>query len=233
MSDHDAIHDLCQDLNSTWLRTIGAKQRLDYEVAEQRRVCSESRDLKKSDHHGSELSKILPVVSRPGTRGEHFPVGILDAVLVRGAWIQVFPGWQEIVRTELVLRVLELSSVFRAAQVNTKEVRGRCASDKPSPFYTQKARNFTDVGSVGSVDVALVDNKPFPAYLKERRVLGWIAFAVRDATTLRTRTLTDGPRVRFCTVEFRLLSSKGYCALQICGQNIVENDSLSWFKRTI
>jgi hypothetical protein len=210
MSDHDAIHDLCQDLNSTWLRTIGAKQRLDYEVAEQRRVCSEPLDLKKSDHHGSELSKIFPVVSRPGTRGEHFPVGILDAALVRGACIQVFPGWQEIVCFEPVLRVLELSAVFRAAQVNTKEVRSRCASDKPSPLYTQKARNFTDIGSVGSVDVTLVDDKPFPAYLKERRVLGWIAFAVRDATTFGAWTLTDGPRVRLCTVEFRLLSSKGY-----------------------
>ena len=115
MSDHDVIHDLRQDLNGAWLGTTGAKQRLDYEVAEQRRLCSESRDLKKSDHHDSELAKIFPVVSRPGTRSEHFPVGILDAVLVRGAWIQVFPGWQEIVCSELALRVLELSAVFRAA----------------------------------------------------------------------------------------------------------------------
>ena len=222
MSDHDVIHDLCQDLNSAWLRPIGAKQRLDYEVAEQRRVCSESRDLKKSDHHGSELPKIFSVVSRPGTRGEYFPVGILDAVLVGGAWIQVFPGWQEVVCSEMVLRVLELSAVFRAAQVNTKEVRSRCASDKPSPLYAQKARNSTDIGFVGSVDVTLVDNQPFPAYLKERRVLGWIAFAVRDTTPFGARTLTDGPRVRLCTVKFRLLSSKNYCALQICGQNIVE-----------
>lgn len=85
MSDHDVIHDLRQDLNGAWLRTTGAKQRLDYEVAEQRRVCSESRNLKKSDHHGSELAKIFSVVSRPGTRGEHFPVGVLDVVWVRGA----------------------------------------------------------------------------------------------------------------------------------------------------
>jgi hypothetical protein len=233
MSNHDAIHDLRQGLNSTWLRSIGAKQRLDYEVVEQRWVSGESLDLKKSDHHGSELSKIFPVVSRPGTRGEHFPAGIWDAVLVGGACIQVFPGWQEIVCLEPVLWVLELSAVFRAAQVDTKEVRSRRASDKPSPLYTQKARNFTDIGSVGSVDVTLVDNKPFPAYLKEWRVLGWIAFAVRDATTFGARTITDGPRVRFCTVEFRLLSSKGYRALQICGQHMVENNSLSWLKRTI
>ena len=87
MSNHDVIHDLCQNLNSARLRTTGAKQRLDYEVAEQRRVGSESGDLKKCDHHGSELSKIFPVVFSPSARGEHFPVGNLDAVLVRRGWI--------------------------------------------------------------------------------------------------------------------------------------------------
>lgn len=114
MPDHDVIHDLCQDLNGAELGTTGAKQRMYYEVAEQPGIRREPWNLKKRDHHGSELSKIFPVISCPGTRGEHFRIGDMDAVLVRGAQIQVFPWWQDIISFRLILRVLEFGVVIRA-----------------------------------------------------------------------------------------------------------------------
>lgn len=98
-----------------------------------------------------------------------------------------------IISLGLAARVLELRAGFRAAQVDPKQIRSRRARDKPSPLYAQQRRNFTDIGLVGSVYMTLVKHEPFPAYLEERRELGRIALAVRDAGAFVTGTLADVP----------------------------------------
>jgi hypothetical protein len=115
MPNHNMIHDLLQDLDNAGLRTAGTEQRMHYVAAEQPTFCSEPWDLQKRYHHCSEPSEILPVVSCPYPRREHFPVGNVNTILTGrfGTRIEVVPCWQEIILTgRFVVRVLELRAYF-------------------------------------------------------------------------------------------------------------------------
>jgi hypothetical protein len=71
------------------------------------------------------------------------------------------------------------------------------------------------------MNMALVNHEPFPAYLEQRRELGRVAIAVRNASTLVPRTLADRPRECLCAVKFGLLSGERWCGLQTYEQDTV------------